>query len=336
VNGRSFKLSLLAAAGAAVVVMGTALVLGRPGGAAAVTASTPRTGVVVIDTNLALEGGAAAGTGIVLSSNGTVMTNNHVIRGASTIHVTDPSDGRTFSASVVGYSVSRDIAVLKLKNPSGLHAAPIGNSSSLRLGQAVTAVGNAGGTGSLTTVTGRVTGLGQAITVNDDNGGSSRLTGLIETSAPLQPGDSGGPLLVGGRVVGVDAAADSNQSDGFSIPINTATSIARQIQAGHRSATVHVGPTAFLGVLVAPPNGFGEDVTGAVVQSVVPGTAAERAGLGEGDVITGLGGHTVTSAAALRQIVLQASPGKPIVLRWSDGFGDTNSATVRLGSGPPQ
>jgi S1-C subfamily serine protease len=336
VTGKSLKLSLLGAAGAAVMVMGSALVLGRAGGAAAVTAATPQTGVVVINTNLALEGGAAAGTGIVLSSSGVVLTNNHVIRGATTIHVTDPSDRRTFAASVVGYSVSKDIAVLKLKNPSSLHAASMGNSSNARVGQAVTAVGNAGGTGSLTTVTGRVTGLGQAITVSDDNGGSNRLTGLIETSAPLQPGDSGGPLLAGGRVIGVDAAADSNGTDGFAIPINTAISLARQIQGGHRSASVHVGPTAFLGVLIAPSDGFGQDVTGAVVQRIVPGTAADRAGLGEGDVITSLGGRTVTSAAGLQRAVLQTSPGKPTVLRWSDAYGYANSATVRLAAGPPQ
>jgi S1-C subfamily serine protease len=331
------QLSLLGAVGAAVVVMGTAAVLGHAGGAAAVTSSTPRTGVVVVNTNLALQGGAAAGTGIVLSSSGLVLTNNHVIRGATTIRITDVSTGRTFSAAVLGYSVSKDIALLKLKNPTGLHAAALGNSSSAYVGEAVTAVGNAGGTGSLTVVTGRITGLGQGITVSDDNGGSNRLSGLIETSAPLRPGDSGGPLLAGGRVIGVDAAADGSGTDGYSIPINTAMSIARQIQGGHRSATVHVGQTAFLGVLLASSGDFGgQDVPGAQIRDTVPGSAADRAGLGSGDVITSLGGRAVNSAAGLQKLVLQASPGKALRIDWTDSYGYSNSATIRPTAGPPQ
>jgi S1-C subfamily serine protease len=338
-NGRFLGLSLVGAVGAAALVMGSALVLGRAGGAAAVTAATPRTGVVVVNTNLALEGAAAAGTGIVLSSSGLVLTNNHVIRGATTIRVTDVSDGRTFTASVLGYSVSKDIALLKLRNPSGLKTATIGNSAGLRVGQRVTAVGNAGGTGALTTVTGQLTNLGQAITVSDDQGNSSRLTGLIETNAPLQPGDSGGPMLVGGRVIGIDAAASSGSrfeggNEGFAIPINTATAIAKQIEAGRRSASVHVGPTAFLGVLVAPPSG--QDVPGVSVESVVPGSAADKAGLVGGDVITRAGGRTVTSPTSLQNVMFQASPGKPLPLTWSDQYGNTSSATVRPGAGPPQ
>jgi S1-C subfamily serine protease len=340
VDGRFLKLSLLGAVGAAVLVMGTTVVLGRAGGAAAVTSTGPRTGVVVVNTNLALGGGAAAGTGIVLSSSGLVLTNNHVIRGATTIRVTDVSDGRTFGATVLGYSVSRDIALLKLKNPTGLQAASIGNSSSASVGQAVTAVGNAGGSGSLTTVTGRVTGLGQSITVSDDQGGSNRLVNLIQTNAPLQPGDSGGPLLAGGHVIGVDAAAGgfgNGEREGFAIPINAAMSIARQIQAGQRSVTVHVGPTAFLGVLLDQSSGFeGQDTPGALVRDVVPGSAADHAGLGQGDVITGLGGRAVTSPTGLQKVVLQASPGKPVRLNWVDAYGYRNSATIRPAAGPPQ
>ena len=339
-DGRFLKLSLLGAVGAAILVMGTAVVLGRAGGAAAVTSTGPRTGVVVVNTNLALAGGAAAGTGIVLSSSGLVLTNNHVIRGATTIRVTDVSDSRTFGATVLGYSVSRDIALLKLKNPTGLHAASIGNSSTASVGQAVTAVGNAGGTGSLTTVTGRVTGLGQSITVSDDQGGSNRLVNLIQTNAPLQPGDSGGPMLAGGHVIGVDAAAGgfgNGEREGFAIPINTAMSIAGQIQAGQRSATVHIGPTAFLGVLLDRSSGFGgQDTPGALVRDVVPGSAADRAGLGQGDVITALGGRAVTSPTGLQKIVLQASPGKPVRLDWVDTYGYSNGATIRPAAGPPQ
>jgi S1-C subfamily serine protease len=333
----SRRLALLAAAVAASTALGAALLLGHASGAVSAPAAGARTGVVCINTNLALVHSSAAGTGIVLSSSGLVLTNNHVIRGATTIHVTDTSDGRTFTAKVLGYSVIKDIALLQIQHPRGHHAARLGNSSNARLGQAVTAVGNAGGTGSLTVVNGRITGLGQAITVSDDQGSTNRLLGLIETSAPLQPGDSGGPLLVNGRVIGVDAAASGTSgfdeaSDGYAIPIDSALSIAHQIQSGRRSSTVHVGATAFLGVLLSPD----QSVSGAAVQDVVPGSAADRAGIQGGDVITRAGGRAITSASQLHNIVLQAVPGKPIRLTWTDSFGNSTTATVRPTAGPPQ
>src|SRR5262249_53528682 len=155
--------------------------------------------------------------------------------------------------------------------------ASIGDSSGLKVGHAVKAVGNAGGSGVLTITAGRVTALNQGITVSDDQGDTNRLTGMVETNAPLQPGDSGGPLLHAGRVVGMDAAASTgfqfqSASQSFAIPIKTALGVARQIESGHRSATVHVGPTAFLGVAVAPSDGYGSYEQGAVVGSVVPGS----------------------------------------------------------------
>ena len=341
-NGRSPRQAFTVAVIAAAVVVASALLLGRAHGAGATSsaATGPRRGVVIVNTNLAYENNSAAGTGVVLTSSGEVLTNNHVIRGASTIRVTDPSDGLTFSAKVLGYSVSKDVALLQLHNPRGIKVAAIGNSSTARVGQHVTAVGNAGGTGSLTTVTGRVTGLGQSISVSDEQGGSNRLIGLIETNAPLEPGDSGGPLLAGGRVIGLNAAASSIISydgprEGYSIPINRAVSIAHQIESGRRSTTVHVGPTAFLGVLIEPPD-YPDDSSGAIVQSVLSGSAAERAGIESGDVITRAGGRAISSGADLRRVMLQASPGKPIRLSWTDSFGSTSTAVVRPAAGPPQ
>lgn len=184
--------------------------------------------------------GRGSGSGIVLSRSGLVLTNDHVIRGATAIQIDDPS-GLMFSARILGSSVSKDIALPQIRNPRELHPARMGNSSSARVGQSVTVVGNAGGTDSLTVMTGRVTCLRRAITVRADQGESSRcLVGLIETSAPLLPGDSGGPLLAGGRVIGVNVAASAlsgfaKKSDGYAIPINTAISIARQIESGRPS-----------------------------------------------------------------------------------------------------
>jgi S1-C subfamily serine protease len=166
------------------------------------------TGFVVIDTNLAYQGEQAAGTGMVLTSSGEVLTNNHVIRGATTVKVVVPATGRSYSASVVGYDVSDDVAVLQASGASNLKTASLGSSSTVDVGEPVKAVGNAGGTGRLTSASGTVTGLARAITVNNDQGGSERLTGLIETNAAVRPGDSGGPLLnAGGQVVGMDTAA---------------------------------------------------------------------------------------------------------------------------------
>lgn len=346
-NGKFLALTTTVAVVAAFVVVGSAVLLARSHHTVTVplavskgtrTTASARTGVVIINTNLAYQYGGAAGTGIVLTSAGRVLTNNHVVRGATTIHVTDPSDGLTFSARVAGYSVSKDVALLQIQNPRGLKPASLGNSSSVKVGQAISAVGNAGGTGSLTTVTGRITSLNQSITVSDDQGSTNRLTGMIETSAPLQPGDSGGPLLYGGRVVGMDAAASrgsgfNQYDDSFAIPISAATSVVSTVLAGHSTSTVHVGATAFLGVLLEHPSG---DVQGAAVQDVVQGSAASRAGIQGGDVIVRAGGHSIGSATDLQHVILQVTPGKPLTISWVDGFGTKHNASVRPAAGPPQ
>src|SRR5262249_44234854 len=151
------------------------------------------TGVVVIETQLGYRGGAAAGTGMVLTSSGEVLTNNHVIRGATTVRVVVPRTGRAYTAKVLGYDVSDDVARLRLVGASTLKTVSTAGSSKVAVGDAVTAVGNAGGTGTLATAGGSITALRQSILVNDEQGGAVRLTGLIQTNAGVQPGDSGGP-----------------------------------------------------------------------------------------------------------------------------------------------
>jgi S1-C subfamily serine protease len=202
-------------------------------------------------------------------------------------------------------------------------------------------VGNAGGTGVLHTKTGKLTALRQAITVGDDSGGSSRLTGLIETSAPLRPGDSGGPLLSHGRVIGVDAAASSNLSYpsggvGYAIPIHTAARIVTQIDAARRSAVVHVGPTAFLGVALGRTGYYPQDVPGAFVRDVVPGSPADEAGIVPGDVVTSLGATRISGATQLRNAMLRLSPRRTVRVAWYDQLAGATSANVRLVPGPPQ
>jgi S1-C subfamily serine protease len=304
-----------------------------------------QTGVVIINTNLGYENGAAAGTGMVLTSNGEILTNNHVIRGATTIHVYVPQKHKTYSATVVGYDLSADVAVLQLKNASGLATVSLGDSSKLANGQTVTAVGNAGGTGSLTTTSGSVTGLHQNIVVSDDQGGNVQLTGLVETNASLQPGDSGGPLLDSSRhVIGMDSAASSGfyfqqgSSQGYAIPIDDAVKIAKQITASRSSSTVHIGGTGFLGVSIDTSGYFNGDVynAGVLVTGVVPGSPVARAGISSGDVITAVDGHQVSSQTALVTLILPHHPGDKVTLAWADPEGATHSSTVSLASGPPQ
>jgi S1-C subfamily serine protease len=230
-------------------------------------------------------------------------------------------------------------------------------------------VGNAGGTGSLTTSTGQITGLDRQITAADDEGSAEQLTGLIETDAGLQAGDSGGPLLdASGRVVGMDTAASATgrfafqdaASDGYAIPIGTALKIAAQITAGTSSATVHVGPTAFLGVQLQSadqgygyggPGGFGYgygggygygeddgsgDAGGAIIANVVSGSAADSAGLQAGDDLTSVDGTAITSADQVSSVIGRHRPGDRISVTYTDTSGSQQTATVTLGSGPPR
>ena len=317
-----------------VAVVATGLALTR-------TQSTPvGTGVVIIETNLAFQGGQAAGTGMVLTSSGEVLTNNHVIRGATDIKVVMPSTGQSYTAKVVGYDVSDDVALLQASGASNLKAAPVGDSAAVTAGQSVQAVGNAGGTGRLSTASGTVTSVDRAITVSDDQGGSENLSGLIETDAAVRPGDSGGPLLnAAGQVIGMDTAASAGNdvaqtmaNQGYAIPINKAISIAKQIESGNGSATVHIGGTAFLGV-ESTENSY---QSGAVISAVVPGSAADAAGLSPGDLILSVGGHTISSPDELSAIVLTQKPGASVSAVYLDQAGATQTANLTLASGPPR
>jgi S1-C subfamily serine protease len=304
-------------------------------------------GLVDIVTTLGPQNGEAAGTGQVLTSSGEVLTNNHVIAGATSIRVTDIGNGQTYTARVIGYDQTRDIAVLQLQGASGLQTVDLGNSGSAAVGQKVVALGNAGGRGGTPSVAvGHITGLNASITASDASSSTSeRLTGLIHNNAPIQPGDSGGPLVnTAGQVIGINTAASSGfqfqsaQTQAFTIPINEALAVASQILAGHSSPTVHIGPTGILGVEVMPTgNAAANGVqagSGAAVAAVVPGDPAARAGITAGDVITSVDGHRVTSPSALRAALEQHHPGDSVTVGWTDQSGQAHSATVTLATGP--
>jgi S1-C subfamily serine protease len=301
------------------------------------------TGVVDVTTTLGYQNGSAAGTGIVLTSTGEVLTNNHVIRGATDLHVIDPSTGRSYAATVVGYSVTRDIAVLQLTGAARLHTVALGNSTTVKVGQKVTAVGNAQGRGGKpTSAAGKVTAVKRTIVASDESGVSEQLTGLIQIDAALQPGDSGGPLLnKAGRVIGMDTAASAGfafqaSHEGYAIPINAALALAKQIVAGQASLLVHIGSTPFLGVSVSPADSSQGSATGALILSVVPGSPAEQAGLVAGDTITSLDGQAIVTYNDLSKLLLQHAAGDSVTLQWIDGTGATQTAALTTAAGPPQ
>ncbi len=298
-----------------------------------------------VNTTLGYQGAEAAGTGIVLTSNGLVLTNNHVIDGATRVSVTDVGNGQVYKATVVGYDRTRDIAVLQLQSASGLRVARLGSSSNVGVGEAVVAIGNAGGVGGTPSVAGgSVTGTDKSITATEQGGGNAeQLKGLIEVNANIQPGDSGGPLVdTAGKVIGIDTAAstglsfDQTGTDGYAIPINTALHIAELIELSDASNTVHIGPTGFLGVEVATSDtsASAASQSGVEVGGTVSGSPAAGAGLVAGDVITSVGGNTVTTPSELSLLMERYHPGESLQLGWTDSSGHQHSATVQLATGP--
>lgn len=312
-------------------------------------------GLVDINTRMGYQNGEGAGTGIVLSPSGEVLTNNHVINGATSINVTDIGNGQTYPAIVVGYDRNHDVAVLQMQGASGLQTASIGNSSAVAVGDSIAVIGNAGGVGGTPSIAaGTVSALDQAIAVSDDATGSSEhLDGLIQVAADVAPGVSGGPLVnTAGQVVGVDTAgstgsrSQSSGSEGMAIPINDAIAISKQIRTGTGSANVHIGPTGVLGVLVRLPSDqaghgrlrsrYDSTVPGVAVAGVTPGSPGEQSGLAAGDVIVSLDGAAVDSPTTLTSLLNDHHPGDVVRVAWADQSGQQQSAGVQLATGPPK
>jgi S1-C subfamily serine protease len=304
---------------------------GPSAGSSGTASTAQQVGVVDIDTTLGYQQAAAAGTGMILTSSGEVLTNNHVVDGATSITVTVVSTGTKYQATVVGTDPTDDVAVIQLQHASGLKTVSA-RSSAAQVGEAVTAVGNAGGDGGTpSAATGQVTAVDRTITASDQSGGNpEQLTGLIETNAAVEAGDSGGPLYdSSGKVIGMDTAASSGRiADAYAIPIATALSIAKQIESGTASESVHIGYPAFIGVSVQDGNG------GAQIAGVASGTPAAQAGLTAGDVITAIDGQPVTNAADLKTVLSGHQPGQRVTVTWTDSSGSPQSATVTLATGP--
>jgi S1-C subfamily serine protease len=217
-------------------------------------------GIVIISSTIQYQSEAGAGTGMVINSDGLVLTNNHVIEDSTKLTATVVATGKSYPVTVLGYDTTGDIALVKLQGASGLTTVPLGNSSTAKTGNPVVALGNAEGQGTILPVAGSITGINQTITASDEGGtiSSETLHGMLETNADIVAGDSGGPLSnAAGQVIGMDTAGQSvsfgqqASPTGFAIPINTALAVAAQIAAGHASSTISIGYPPFIGIYVA-------------------------------------------------------------------------------------
>jgi S1-C subfamily serine protease len=331
-------------------------------------------GVVDVSANLQYLQETAEGTGFVINAAaGLVLTNNHVIDGATSVTVTPVASGKSYPARVLGYDLIHDVALLQVQGVAGLKAVAIGNSSHVKKGTPVLAIGNeAGQGGSPTVAPGVIRSLNRTIVASDESSGlTETLHGMMQTNADIRPGDSGGPLAdAAGRVVGIDTAAGGDAVySGYAIPINQALPIARQIAAGRPGAHIQIGLPAFLGVLAPSststdprlqasqelrqtgdgsgssrgctdgdttgiPASIAPARSGALVDGVLCGTPAATAGIVAGDVITSIGGRTVSTPGSLSAIINLYRPGSKARLAWVSPGGSHHAAVVTLGAAP--
>lgn len=288
-------------------------------------------GVVTVDTVLGYQGAAAAGTGMILTSDGLILTNNHVVEGSTAIQVTDESTGKTYVAKVVGTDATHDVAVLQLEDASGLTPVALDDDNGVTTGDTVTAIGNADGTGTLVAAAGSVLATEQSMTASDSSGSNPEtLTGLIEFAASVVGGDSGGALVDDeGEVVGMTTAASTGNGSvvAYAISIEDALAIAIQIEQGVDNADIVLGYPPFLGVSLSQDGS-------STLAGVLEGTPAASAGLVAGDTITSVDGVAVSTAATLSSELAAHAPGDAVALTWTSPDGTSSSASVTLIEGP--
>ena len=385
---------LVVAVLAAAAGVGATLAVRHPGSAARGTASAPDAaaasrfaamndeivynevapGIVDVNANLQYLDETAEGTGFVINAAaGLVLTNNHVIDGATSVTVTPVASGHSYQAKILGYDRSDDVALLQLPDATGLKAVTIGDSSHVTVGTPVLAIGNeAGQGGSPTVAPGVISSLDRTIKASDSSSGLiETLFGMLQTNADIRPGDSGGPLAnAAGQVIGIDTAAGgATVYSGYAIPIKQALSIANRIAAGRGSPAIQIGRPGFLGALVPDsgstnprlqasqqqrqagsvsssrsscitgtattvPASIAPARSGALVDGILCGTVAASAGLFAGDVITSIGGRAVATPGSLTAILNRYRPGRAVPLAWVSPGGGLHTALVTLGTGP--
>ncbi|HEX4059336.1 MAG TPA: trypsin-like peptidase domain-containing protein [Galbitalea sp.] len=292
-------------------------------------------GLVTINTVLDYnEAEQAAGTGMIISSDGYILTNNHVIDGASSIRVTVASSDTTYTAKVVGSDSTGDVAVLKLVGASGLQTVNFAPSAKVSVGDSVYSVGNAEGTGHLVTAVGSVGAVDQALTIgSEDSDSTEHLTGMIQLQSDVVSGDSGGALFnKNGDVIGMVTAASSGSRPvtGDAINIAQVLTVVDQIEAGAVSSAIVYGTPSFIGVDIPTET----STLGVPISATVPGFPAAKAGIVRGDIITAVNGFAVTSATALSTEIRSFKVGTSVYLHWLDSTGGKHTALVTLVAGP--
>lgn len=303
-------------------------------------------GVLLVDTRVGQ--GEGAGTAMVLTPDGLAVTNYHVVDGSEEVEVTVAATGEEYTADVLGYDATADVAVLQLEDASDLPTVTIDDDGGVDVGDGVTALGNAGGQGFLSQVTGEVTSLDEDITTTDQfNGNETRISGLIETDADVVPGYSGGPMFDDeGEVIGISTAAAATNGEGsgptatlpgaaaeegggisYARPIDEALDIVQLVVDDEEGDGVVVGRSAYLGVGIDPSGGE------ALVAQAEAGTPAADAGIEAGDVITSVDGERVSTYDELAAAVASHEPGDQVAVTW-ERDGQEQEGTVTLGESP--
>jgi S1-C subfamily serine protease len=300
----------------------------------------------VVDINTVVGTSRAAGTGMIVTSSGEILTNNHVVDGSTTINVTIAGYSQPFTAHVVGVNPSADVAVIQIDGTvSGLPTVSFARSSSLQVGDMVVAIGNALGQGGAPSVTqGSITALDQSITASSGGTKSERLTGMIQTDATIYPGDSGGPLVnSAGQVIGMITAGQvqgfrsAASSVNYAVASDTMLDMVNQIRSRASNPAIIYGQVGYIGVSAqtldsATAAQLGLSVSsGALVRSVIAGSPADTAGITRGGVITSVGGTPVTTIDNLGTAIRAHKPGEKVSVSYVDQSG-THTATVTLGA----
>jgi S1-C subfamily serine protease len=303
----------------------------------------------VVSIDVKSQGNEDEGTGMIISSDGEVITNNHVIElyvddgNSGTITVTEYGQTKALPTTLIGYDQTKDVALLKINGGSNLPTVTFGNSSKAVVGDAVVAIGNALGlaAGTPTVTQGIVSALGRSVTAGGDGTASENLQNLIQTDAAINPGNSGGPLIdTSGQVIAMNTAVagtsgdgTSSQNIGFAIPIAQVESLLPQLEKGGQSGN----GGGYLGVDIttltaALRQQYGFTPTqGAVVLSVVSGSPADKAGLVQGDVIVDINGTTITSAETLQNAIQNSKVGEKVTITYYVGD-NKHTTTATLGS----
>ncbi|MDR1710897.1 MAG: trypsin-like peptidase domain-containing protein [Propionibacteriaceae bacterium] len=301
-----------------------------------VTADQSR-GIVLI-TGLS-DGAQSSGTGMVLSSDGKVLTNYHVVAGTTELQVTVVDTNAVYTAKVLGFDQEQDVSLLQLQDASGLATVTI-DYDTLNISDSVSVVGNANGGGVLVRADGTVTAKDQDLTVSSDSpwGAEEDLEGLIQTNANAEPGDSGGPMFdAEGEVTGMTTAGSERQSISYAIPIQNALKVVAVIEAGRDQGTTRVGPAGYMGVSFTETNNHrrrGGSSTGRMIAQVVSGSPADQVGIVQGSTLLTVDGQSLYSDTNPATIIRALEPGQTVSVTWIDPYGEQHTANMTLAESP--